>query len=134
MGHFPWWAGKFANLGASKLLEQLIRESPTDALLFFKFSGTSLTSQRRMLNQIPATILFKLFRNLPHGNKAVRYTENIILLFSESPFFQSLERKNLEPIALASLWNMYITNYYESFKAGDFLKLLIHIVLILLDV
>jgi hypothetical protein len=125
MGHFPWWAGKFAKLGASKLLEQLIRESPTDALLFFKFSGKSLTSQRRMLNQIPATILFKLFRNLPHGNKAVRYTENIILLFSESPFFQSLERKNLEPIALASLWNMYITNYYESFKAGDFLKFLI---------
>ena len=78
MGHFPWWAGKFAKLGASKLLEQLIRESPTDALLFFKFSGTSLNSQRRMLNQIPATILFKLFRNLPHGNKAVRYTENII--------------------------------------------------------
>ncbi len=124
-GHFPWWAGKFAKLGAAQLLEQLIRESPADALLFFKFSGQSLTGRRRMLNQIPAAILFKLFRNLADGNKALRYTESVVLLFSGSSLLHSLERKRLEQIALASLWNMYASNYYESFKPGDFLKLLI---------
>lgn len=124
-GHFPWWTVKFANLGASQLLEQLLRESPADALLFFKFSGHSLTGRRRMLNQIPTAILFKLFRNLADGNKAVRYTESVILLFSGSTLLHSIERKSLEQIALASLWDMYTTNYYESFKSGDFLKLLI---------
>lgn len=124
-GHFPWWAGKFAKSGASQLLEQLTRESPADALLFFKYSGQSLSGRRRMLNQISTAILFKLFRNLTDGNKAVRYTESVILLFSGSPLFPSIERKRLEQIALASLWNMYTANSYESFKSGDFLKFLI---------
>ncbi len=125
LGHFPWWGAKYSESGPSGLLEQLIRESIAEALLFFKFSGQSLSGRRRMLNQISIPILFKLFRNLTEGNKALRYAESVLLLFSGSPLFHTLERKRLEQITLASLWDMYAENSYESFKSGSFLKAMI---------
>ncbi|MDP3468470.1 MAG: contractile injection system tape measure protein [Daejeonella sp.] len=124
-GHFPWWAGKFAQSSASELLEQLIVESPADALLFFKFSGQSSIGRRRILNQVSNAILIKLFRGLKDGNKAIRYMDSAMLLFSGSPMFRSFEGKMLEKIAFSSLWDMYIGMSYKSFKSIDFLKSLI---------
>ena len=125
LGHFPWWAGEFADLKASELIEQLINESRTEALLFFKFSGQSLLSRTRLLNQVPTSIIYKFFRGLADGNKAIRYTESLILMISSIPLFQGMERKMLEKITLFSLWDTYIWNSYKSFKSGDFLKSLI---------
>jgi hypothetical protein len=121
-GHYPWWASeKYSNSAVSVLIEQLYRESPAESLVFLKFAGQSLATRTRMLNQVPKAILVKLFRNLADGNKAIRYIEKIILLFSGNPLFQSVEQKMMERVTLASLWEMYIKNYYESFKAGDFI-------------
>ena len=122
LGHYPWWtAEKYSNSAISQLIEQLFRESPAEAIVFIKFAGQSLGTRTRILNQVSNPLLFKIFRLLPDGNKAIRYIERIISLFSgnaSTPFF---EQNMMERITLASLWEMYIKTYYESFKHGDFL-------------
>ena len=122
LGHYPWWASeKYSNTSISVLIEQLFKESPTETVIFLKFAGQSLIARTRILNQVSKLLMIKLFRNLPDGNKAFRYSEKIIELFSGNPFFQSIEKNMMDRISLASLWDMYKKNYYESFKPGDFL-------------
>jgi len=124
-GYFPWWAGKFAESTATLLLEKLFMEAPSDALLFFKFSGQSSDRQRRILNQVSSEILYKLFRKLKDGNLAVRYTKAIILLFSDSSLFKSHDTNRMKIVIFSSLWNSYIENSYKSFKPGNFIEILI---------
>ena len=122
LGHYPWWASeKYSNTSISVLIEQLFKESPTETVIFLKFAGQSLIARTRILNQVSKLLMIKLFRNLPDGNKAFRYSEKISSLFYSNPFFQSIEKNMMDRITLASLWDMYKKNYYESFKPGDFL-------------
>jgi hypothetical protein len=122
LGHYPWWtAEKYSNSDISQLIEQLFRESPAEAIVFIKFAGQSLATRTRILNQVSNPLLFKIFRVLPEGNKTFRYIERIISLFTENTSTPFLEQNMMERITLASLWDMYIKTYYESFKPGDFL-------------
>jgi hypothetical protein len=122
LGHYPWWAAeKYSNSAISQLIEQLFRESPAEAIVFIKFAGQSLGTRTRILNQVSNTLLFKIFRLLPDGNKAVRYIDRIISIFTGNTSTPFLEQNMMERITLASLWDMYIKTYYESFKPADFL-------------
>jgi hypothetical protein len=121
-GYLPWWAGKYDNISPTALLEQLIQESPAEALNLLKHSGLKLFTRRRLVYQISLPVLLKLFQLVPHSDEALKYSGYLAAMLRENKKAEYPDMPSAESILLFLLWDTFIEASYKSFKPELFLR------------
>ncbi len=121
-GHKPWWAGQYANISPSALLEQLIREAPLEAIIFLKHSGLQVKMRKRLVYQIPFQTIIKLFQLLPGGTDIVRYSANLLAVVRSSKTIKYSDQTITERILLFSLWEILASSSYQILKVVPFVS------------
>lgn len=113
-GYLPWWAGEYAHISPSALLDKFIAGSPADAIIFLKYAGLKENTRKRLVYQVSSQVLFRLFRLLPAGDIAFQYSGRLLALIQEYPEYDHSQFSVYEKVIIITLWNALIVGSYTS--------------------
>ena len=121
-GHKPWWAGHYMNISPILMLEELIIDSPSEALVFLKHAGIQINTRKRLVYQVPFPTLINLFRLLPLSGEIIRHTLDLLSVIRDNKAINLSNQAVTERILLFSLWETLMEGSYSELKTVSLIK------------
>ncbi|HEY1010170.1 MAG: contractile injection system tape measure protein [Daejeonella sp.] len=121
-GIMPWWAGRYANISPSVLVDKLTREAPLDAVTFLKHAGLQVKMRKRLVYQVPFETIFKLFGLLPSAAEALGYVTVLLSVVKNSKVVKYSDQTVADRVLLFSLWESMAAGSYQALKPVHFVS------------
>lgn len=121
-GYMPWWAGRYYRYSPSLLIDEIVLQSPAEAIVFLKYAGLGLNTRKRLVYQVPYESIVKLFGLLPQGSVINQYSETLLSLLTNSKTVSYRNAAVNQRTVIFSLWDLLANKSYTDLDPREFVK------------